>query len=112
MRPDGLAALAVMLDRADSAAVWHANHHVHGVASAGAIAESGDMILNLVKRVVAEPGELHLADRLEAIHAQANRQSGDGGLGDRRVDHAVLAELLPQPFGYAEDALVRTNVLA
>ena len=44
--------------------------------------------------------------------AMPTRHAGDHVLGERRVLHALLAELLLQPDGRAEHAAVHADVLA
>src|SRR5205085_10843648 len=64
MHVDRLAALGMMLDRANAAAIRHADDHRARIAAARAIAIARDVILDLVERVIAESRKLHLADRL------------------------------------------------
>ena len=59
-----------------------------------------------------EVGELELDDRPLAHPGGADRGADEPLLGDRRVDHPLLAELLEQPRGDAEGAAERADVLA
>ena len=58
-------------------------------------------------------GELHFDDGLEAHGGHADGASDDEGLLDGRVEDAVVAELLGQGRGFAEDAAqAASDVLA
>ena len=72
----------------------------------------GDLADDLVVRRVDEAVELDLADRPVAADREADRGADDAGLGQRRVDDAVLAEVLLQAVGDAEDAAELADVLA
>ena len=72
-------------------------------------ADLGD---DLVEAGVDEVGELHLGDRAQAVDRGAHRGAGDHALGQRRVEHALVAVLRPQPLGGAEDAALLADVLA
>src|SRR5690606_29037554 len=58
-----------------------------------------------------EPVELDLDDRAEATVGQTDRGAHDRRLGQRRVHHPLLAEVLLQPVGDAEYAAEPTDVL-
>src|SRR6185437_9520134 len=51
-------------------------------------------------------------DRAHAHQRRAGAGAGDGRLGQRRVDHAPLAELLLEALGDLEGAAVDADVLA
>ena len=59
-----------------------------------------------------EVGELHLGDRPQAVDGGPGRGSGDHALGQRRVEHPLLAVLGEQALGGAEDAALLADVLA
>ena len=80
--------------------------------TAGAVAHLGHVRGDLLERRVGEGVELHLDDRPEAAHGHADREADDAGLGQRRVEAALLAEVAGQPVGDAEDAAERADVLA
>ena len=44
-----------------------------------------------------EVGELDLGDREHAVHRHPDRDADDARFGERRVDHAALAELVEEP---------------
>ena len=67
---------------------------------------------DLVERGEDEPVELDLADRAEAAHREPDRGADDARLGERRVEHALVAELGLEALGDAEDAAERADVLA
>ncbi len=56
--------------------------------------------------------ELDLGHRAQAVERHADRGADDAGLGERRVDHAVGAELVEQARGRAEHAAELADVLA
>ncbi len=112
VRPVRLAALRVVLEGAHAAPVRGPQHHGDVIAPLRAPAQTRGVVLELVHRVVAEAVELHLADRFEPVDRHPDRNPGDGGLGQRGVHHAPLAELRDQAVGHAEDAAVDADVLA
>jgi hypothetical protein len=61
---------------------------------------------------VDEVRELDLGDRQESVQGHADRDPDDAGLGQRRIDHAPLAELVEEPLRHAEDPAARRDVLA
>jgi hypothetical protein len=72
----------------------------------------GQLADDLVVRRVDEAVELDLADRPVAADGQADRGPDDPGLGERGVEDAVLAEVLLQAVGDAEDTTQLADVLA
>src|SRR5690606_13073646 len=71
-----------------------------------------DLTNDLVVRRVDEAVELDLTHRAVAAQRKADRGADDAGLGERRVDHPVFAEVLLQPVGDPEDAAELADVLA
>ena len=71
------------------------------------IAELGDLIVDLVHAHADEIGEHDLGDRPLAGEGRAGRRADDGGLGDRRVDHAAGPELVVEAGGGSPDAADR-----
>ena len=59
-----------------------------------------------------EVGELQLDDGTLAHPGGADRRADEPLLGDRGVDHALVAELVERPGGDAERAAERADVLA
>lgn len=106
-----LGALGVVLDRADAAAERDADdrRHRHDALAAGV--QLGDLADDLVVGGVHEAVELDLHDRAVAAQHHAHRGADDPGLPERGVDHPVLAEVLLQALGHAEDATERADVL-
>ena len=82
----------------------------HGEALA-VVHLAGD-VHELVEAAGDEVGELHLADRPHARDRGADRRADDRRLGERRVHHARLAELLEEAVGDLERAAERADVLA
>ena len=67
---------------------------------------------HLVHRDHDEVDGHHLGDRPQPRHGGANGGADDDLLGDGRVEHALLAELLHQPAGHFEGSVVEADVLA
>ncbi len=108
----GLVGLAVVLDRADPAAVGDADDHRQPELAEGAVVHLGDLADDLVEGRVDEAVELDLDDGPVAAQGQADGAAHDPGLGQRGVDDAVLAEVLLQALGDAEDTAELADVLA
>ena len=70
------------------------------------------MVDDLVHRQQREVDRHQLDDRAQAGHRRADAHADDRVLGDRRVAHALLAELLEQPGGDLEGAVEDADVLA
>src|SRR6478752_3382942 len=106
-----LGALGVVLRAADAAAERDADDHgdLHRAERTGV--HLGDLADDLVEGGVDEAVELDLADRAVAAQRHADRGADDAGLGERAVDDAVLAEVLLQALGDAEDATELADVL-
>ena len=81
-------------------------------ADAGAVARLRGEVRDHVEGAGDEVDELHLRDRAQAHHRRPDRRADDRGLGDRRVDDALLAELAEQAVGHLEGAAVDADVLA
>ena len=77
-----------------------------------AVRDLGELRGDLVERGEDEPVELDLAHRPEPAHREADRGADDAGLGQRRVEHALLAELGLQPLGDAEHPAELADVFA
>ena len=102
-----------VIERAvDAAAVRGADRHRHAVAVVRAVAHPRRLGHDLVEGREDEVGELDLGDRAQAVDRGADRGPDDHRLGQRRVDHAVVAELGPQAVGGQEDAALLADVLA
>ncbi len=70
------------------------------------------VIGDLVHGGIDECHELDFGNGLEAPARHADGHSGDHAFGERRVLHAILAELLLQAGGGPEHAAVHADVLA
>lgn len=99
----GLGALGVVLRAADAAAERDADDHRDLDRAEGTGVHLGDLADDLVEGRVDEAVELDLADGAVAAQRHADRGADDAGLGERAVDDAVLAEVLLQALGDAED---------
>ena len=112
MREQRLGRLAVVLDRADAAAVRDADDDRELDLAERPGVHLGELGDDLVVRREDEPVELDLHDRPVAAQREADGRADDAGLGERGVDHPVLAEVLLQPVGDPEDAAELADVLA
>ena len=107
-----LRALAVVLDGADAAAEGHPDDDRELDRPPRAVPHLRQLGHDLVVGRVDEAVELDLADRPVAAQGEADAGADDAALGERGVDHAVLAEVLLQAVGDAEDAAELADVLA
>ena len=107
-----LGALGVVLDRSDAAAEGDADDDWHLHLALRAVGVLRDLAHDLVIGGIDEAVELDLHDGAVAAQRHADRGADDAGLGERRVDDAVLAEVLLQAVGDAEDAAELADVLA
>ena len=97
----------------DATTVRDPNRQAATEAVVRPIADLGRLVDDLVDRGVDEVGELDLDDRAVAGHRGADPDADDRGLGQRRVEDPLLAELLRQTLGDLEDAPLRAgDVLA
>jgi hypothetical protein len=78
----------------------------------GAVAQLRDLVDDLVARRMDIVRELNLRYRAQPGRRGAEGDAGDRRLGNRRVDHALRAELREQALGHAEHAAPRADVLA
>src|SRR3984957_19773924 len=102
----------MVLDRADSAAERDPDHDGEGDGPAGAVAHLGELADDLVERGEDEAVKLDLAHRPVAAQRQADRGADDARLGQRGIDHAMLAEVLLQSVRHPEDAAELADILA
>src|SRR4029079_17886008 len=65
----------------------------------------------LIERRVDEVRELDLGDRQEPVERHPDRDPDDAGLGQRRIDHALLSALGHEPLGDLEHAAAGADVL-
>ncbi len=111
VREQCLGRLAVVLDGADAAAVRnpHDDRQLDLAERTGVhLRELRD---DLVVRGEDEAVELDLHDGPVAAQGQADRRADDAGLGERGVDHPVLAEVLLESVGDPEDPAQLADVL-
>jgi hypothetical protein len=102
----------VHLGRPHVAAERRPDDHRHRVSALGAEAHSRDLTFDLVEGLAPEAQELQLGDRDEAAHGESDGGADDDPLGQRHVDHAVLAEPGLQPVGGPEHPAVVADVLS
>ena len=112
MDEPGFGVLRMIQAAADVAAARRANDHRHRRAAAVPIPEGRRLIDDLIEAADDEVGELHLGDGPIATQRRADADADDGRFGDRRVDHAHLAELVVEALGDAERAAVGADILA
>jgi hypothetical protein len=102
----------VVLDGTDAAADRDPDDDRQRDRAEGTGPHLGQLRHDLVERGVHEAVELDLADRPVPAQRHADRGADDPGLGEGRVDDAVLAEVLLQPVGDPEDSAELADVLA
>ena len=70
----------------------------------------GYEIRNLIERTHDEVDELHFADGAQAAIAHTTGRANDGAFADGRINHALPAKPLQQPFAGFERAAVHTDI--
>ncbi len=105
---------AVGVGRAElmAAASRHPDHHRHLRLAVEHVGDRRGMVDDLVQRQQREVDGHQLDDRPQATHRGADPGADDRVLGDRRVAHPALAELVQQAVGDLEGAAEDTDVLA
>ena len=93
-------------------ALRHADHHRHPHLPAEHVVDRRRVVDDLVHRQQREVDRHQLDHRAQAGHRRADAHPDDRVLGDRRVAHALLAELVEQPGGDLERAVEDADVLA
>ena len=104
--------LAVLGGDARGGTVRSAEHDRAAHLAARHIERLGRRIDDLVDRLHGEVEGHELDDRLQAGERRADAQAGKAVLGDRRVDHALVAELLQQSLRDLVGALIFGDLLA
>ena len=104
--------LRVVQGAVNAAAERGADHHRHRVPPQRAVAHPRRLGHDLVEGREDEVGELDLGDRPQPVERGTDRGADDHRLRQRRVDHAVVAELGPQAVGRQEDPALPADVLA
>src|SRR6266516_2501422 len=96
---------------------WPAPHipaagttHDDGRGQPGPVACCGDVVRQHVVGAGDEIDELHLRDGTQSHVRRAGRRADDRRLGNRRVDHARLAEALGEAFGDLERAAIQAYI--
>ncbi len=105
---------AVRVRRAElvAGALGHTDDQRHADLAAEHVVDVGGRVDDLVEREQGEVDRHQLDHRAQADHGRAHAHADDGVLGDRRVAHAPLAELLEQPGRHLEGAVEDADVLA
>ncbi len=93
-------------------ALRHAHDQRHRRLAAEHVVDVGRVVDDLVEREQREVDRHQLHHRTQAGHRRADAHADDRVLGDRRVAHAALAELLQQAVGDLEGAAEHADVLA
>ena len=108
----GFGVLRMIETAADVTAARRADNHRHRRAAAVAIPEGRRLVDDLIEAAGDEVGKLHLGDRPVATERRADADAHDGRFGDRRVDHAHLAELVMEALRDAKSAAVGADIFA
>src|ERR1700694_281372 len=98
----GLDRLRVVEPTVDSSAKRRPDHDGHRPVSVGAISGPRGLAHDLVEGGVDEVGELDLRDGNETVQSGTDRDTDDGRLGKRRVEHSRLAEAIVEAVGRTE----------
>ena len=112
VREPGRIILAVLGGDARGGAVRPAEHDRAAHLAARHVKRLGGGIDQLVHRLHGEVEGHELDDRLQAGERRADAQTGKAVFGDRRVDHALVAELLQQSLRHLVGALIFGDLLA
>ncbi len=100
------------LPAANSTPARRTNRDRRRELSSAAIPQPREFAHHLIERRIDVVGELDLGYRFQPIHAHADRRGDDAALGNRRVDHPVLAVLALQPVCAPKHAAEVPDVLA
>src|SRR5687767_10829668 len=92
------------LPAANAAATRHAHDHGRGELASASITNARELADDLVVRGIDVVRELDLRNRPQPVHRHADRRRDDAAFGDRRIEHAMLAELLLQAIRDPEDS--------
>ena len=92
----GLEAVRVRRAELMARSLGHAHHERHPDLAAEHVVDVGGVVDDLVHRQQREVDRHELDDRAQAAHRRADAHPDDRVLGDRRVAHPLLAELLEQ----------------
>ena len=87
-------------------------HQRDAELAGGHVVDLGRLIDQLVHDQRDEIAEHHLEDRPLPGHGGADRDAECAGFRDRRIDHALGAELREQPIGLLEHAAGGADILA
>ncbi len=101
-----------MLDGSDAAAERNPHHHGKSEAPGRPVRHLRELGDDLVEGRENKPVELDFAHRPVAPEREPDRGTDDAGLGERGVEHSVLAEVLLQAVRDPEDAAELADVLA
>ena len=104
--------LRMGLAAADAAAAGHAHRHRRVEFTGGPVSQARQLADDLIEGGVGVVGELDLHHRLQPMHAHADGRTDDATLGDRRIQHPLLAVLALQTIGAAEHAAEVAHILA
>src|SRR5699024_9396734 len=103
---------AVVLDRADPAAVGQTDGDRELLGAAEARVHFGQLRDDLVEGRVDETVELDFSHRAEPGLGQSNRSTNNAGFAQGRIDHATRAEAGGEAFGDAVDPTECADVFA
>ena len=108
----GMQALRMLRSEIAADADGRAHDQRHAELAGRHVIDLGRLIDQLVHDQRDEIAEHHLEHRPLPGHGGANRDAEGAGFRDRRIDHALAAELREQPFGLLEHAAGGADVLA
>ena len=107
-----LGTLRMRLAAANAAAAGRADGHRRKEFAGAAIAQPRQFAHDLIEARIDVVGELNFRHRPQPVHAHADGRGHDAPLGDRRIEHPMLAVLALQSLGGAKHAAEIADVLA
>ena len=93
-------------------AAFGAKDHRHRRLAAEHVAVLGALVGDLIHRQRRKVHVHDLGNRAQPGHGRAHGRPADGRFGDRRIQHAPFAKLLPQPARRAISAAIQPHVFA
>ena len=112
MREDRMIDAAVVRPRAAQRPGAHPHHHRRRHLAVAHVAQLRRLQEDLPRRLEGEVGEHQIRHRPRPGRRGPHRRGGEPLLRDRRVDHPLGAELLPEPLGMGEAAAALAGPLA
>src|SRR5690606_34379261 len=104
--------LGMVVPPADTTADRHPDHHPRRVLTSRTVAVLRKLIHNLLISWPNEVRKLDFGHRHHSIQRHSDGCADDAVLSQRRIDHALVAKLVPESRSHAEDPPDLADVLA